>query len=200
AEQIGQFVGMPRMLGGATWISSAIESPGVIRQVSQFRRVVLGELDGSMTPRLQAVFQAFDKTGITVEATQDIARVLWTKFIFISAASSLGSLTRLPLGDYRTVPETRSLVIQLMREVESVARAQGVALDPDVVDKSLDFIDQAAPTIRASMQNDIAAGRRSEIEAMIGVIGRKGRAAGVATPVADMVYAALLPIEVKARG
>ena len=200
AEQIGQFVGMPRMLGGATWISSAIESPGVIRQVSQFRRVVLGELDGSMTPRLQAVFQAFDKTGITVEATQDIARVLWTKFIFISAASSLGSLTRLPLGDYRTVPETRSLVIQLMGEVESVARAQGVALAPDVVEKSLDFIDQAAPTIRASMQNDIAAGRRSEIEAMIGVIGRKGRAAGVATPVADMVYAALLPIEVKARG
>ncbi len=200
AEQIGQFVGMPRMLGGATWVSSAIESPGVIRQVSQFRRVVLGELDGSLTPRLQAVFQAFDKTGITVEITQDIAKVLWTKFIFISAASSLGSLTRLPLGDYRAVPETRSLMIQLMREVESVARAQGVALDPDVIEKSLTFIDQAAPAIKASMQSDIAAGRRSEIEAMIGAIGRKGRAAGVPTPIADMVYAALLPVEVKARG
>ena len=126
--------------------------------------------------------------------------MLWTKFIFISAASSLGSLTRLALGDYRAVPETRSLAIQLMREVEAVARAQGVALEPDVVEKSLDFIDQAAPTIKASMQNDIASGRRTEIEAIIGLIGRKGRAAGIPTPAADMVYAALLPIELKARG
>ena len=200
AERIGKLVGMEHMLAGATWISSAVEAPGVIRQVSQFRRIVLGELDGSLTPRLQAVYQALQKTGITVETSTDIAKVLWTKFIFISAASSLGSLTRLALGDYRAVPETRSLVIQLMREVEAVARAQGVALEPDVVEKSLDFIDQAAPTIKASMQNDIASGRRTEIEAIIGLIGRKGRAAGIPTPAADMVYAALLPIELKARG
>ena len=198
AERIGKLVGMEHMLAGATWISSAVEAPGVIRQVSQFRRIVLGELDGSLTPRLQAVYQALHKTGITVETSTDIAKVLWTKFIFISAASSLGSLTRLALGDYRAVPETRSLAIQLMREVEAVARAQGVALEPDVVEKSLDFIDQAAPTIKASMQNDIAAGRRTEIEAMIGLIGRKGRAAGIPTPAADMIYAALLPIELKA--
>ena len=200
AQRIGKLVGMEHMLAGATWISSAVEAPGVIRQVSQFRRIVLGELDGSLTPRLQAVYQALQKTGITVETSTDIAKVLWTKFIFISAASSLGSLTRLALGDYRAVPETRSLAIQLMREVEAVARAQGVALEPDVVEKSLDFIDQAAPTIKASMQNDIASGRRTEIEAIIGLIGRKGRAAGIPTPAGDLVYSALVPIELKARG
>jgi 2-dehydropantoate 2-reductase len=173
AERIGRFVGMEHMLAGATWIVVCAEAPGVIRQVSEFRRVVLGELDGSLTPRLQAVYAALQKTGITVEMTEDIAKVLWTKFIFISAASSLGSLTRLALGEYRAVPETRSLLVQLMREVEAVARAQGVALEPDVVEKALDFIDHAAPTIKTSMQNDVAAGRRTEIEAMIGVIGRK---------------------------
>jgi ketopantoate reductase len=50
------------------------------------------------------------------------------------------------------------------------------------------------------MQLDVEAGRRSELEAMIGVIGHKGRELGVPTPVADMVYAALLPIDLKARG
>ena len=62
AERIGKLVGMEHMLAGATWISSAVEAPGVIRQVSQFRRIVLGELDGSLTPRLQAVYQALQKT------------------------------------------------------------------------------------------------------------------------------------------
>ncbi len=199
AERIGAVIGMQHMLGGATWISSAIESPGVIRQVSQFRRVVMGELDGRLTARLQSIHHALEETAITVEISQDILKVLWTKFVFISAASSLGSLTRLPMGEYRSVPETRAMLTGLMQEVAAVARAQGVVLDENVVDQALAFMDNAAVHIKASMQLDIAAGRRSEIESMVGVIGRKGREAGVATPIADFVYAALLPIDLKAQ-
>jgi 2-dehydropantoate 2-reductase len=86
-----------------------------------------------------------------------------------------------------------------MLEVEAVARAQGVNLDSEVVQKSLDFVDNAAPHIKPSMQLDVEAGRKSEIEAMIGVVGRKGHELGVPTPVADMVYASLLPGEIAAQ-
>lgn len=199
ADRIGAVVGMEHMLGGATWISSAVEAPGVIKQVSQFRRVVLGELDGQVTARAQAVHKAFEETGITAELSEDILKILWTKFVFISMASSLGSLTRLTIGQYRSVPETRAMMTTLMQEVEAVARAQGVELASDVVKKSMDFVDNAAPQIKPSMQLDVEAGRKSEIEAMIGVIGRKGRELGVPTPVADMVYASLLPGEIAAR-
>jgi len=199
AERIGTFVGIERMLGGATWISSAVEAPGVIKQVSQFRRVVLGELDGQVTPRVKAIHKAFEETGITAELSENILKILWTKFVFISTVSSLGSLTRLPMGDYRSVPETRVMMTGLMREVEAVAHAQGVELDEDVVQKSLDFIDNAAPHIKPSMQLDVEAGRRSELEAMIGVIGRKGREFRVPTPVSDIVYASLLPGETAAQ-
>ena len=199
AERIGAVVGMEHMIGGATWISSAIEVPGVVKQVSQFRLVVIGELDGQITPRVQAIHQAFEETEITAELSENILKILWTKFVFISTASSLGSLTRLSIGMYRSVPETRAVMTGLMREVEAVARAQGVELDEDVVQKSLDFIDNAAPQIKASMQLDVEAGRRSEIEAMIGVIRLKGRELGVPTAVADMVYATLLPGEIAVR-
>lgn len=198
-ERIGAVVGQEHMLAGATWLSSAVEAPGVIKHVSQFRRVVLGEVDGQVTARAQEIHQAFQGTGITAELSENILKVLWTKFVFIAAASSLGSLTRLPLGDYRAVPETRAMIKQLMNEVKEVAQAEGVTLDEDVVQKSLDFMDNAAAHIKASMQLDVEAGRRCELEAMIGVIGRKGRELGVPTPVADMVYAALLPIETAAR-
>jgi 2-dehydropantoate 2-reductase len=160
---------------------------------------VLGELDGQVTSRVKAIHKAFEDTGITAELSENILKVLWTKFVFISAASSLGSLTRLPMGDYRAIPETRTMIVGLMKEVESIARAQGVELDEDVVQKSLDFMDNAAPHIKASMQLDVEAGRRTELESMVGVIGRKGREIDLPTPVADIIYASLLPIELKAQ-
>lgn len=197
-ERIGNVIGMGHVLGGVTQISSAIEAPGAVKQASQFRRIIFGELDGSLSERAQAIEAALKGAEITTEIATDIVKALWTKLVFISAASSLGSLTRLPMGDYRSVPETRSLILNLMREVEAVARAQRIALDADVVEKSLAFIDSAAPQIKASMQLDVEAGKQTEIEAMIGVIGRKGREHGVPTPIADAIYAALLPIHLKA--
>jgi len=199
AERIGAVVGLEHVLGGATWISSAVVAPGVIRQVSQFRRVVLGELDGRTTPRAKALYEAFKGTGITVELSDDIRKVLWTKFTFIAAISGVGSLTRLEVGDYRAVPETRALLVSLMREVEAVARATGIALDADVVEATLALVDGVAPVIKPSMQRDVEAGRRSELDALIGVIPRQGRELGVSTPTADVVYAALLPAELQRR-
>jgi len=199
ADRIGKVVGLEHVIGGATWLSSAVEAPGVIRQVSQFRRIVFGELNGTRSERIQSIYEVLKNTGITVEITDNILKLLWTKFTFISSASGFGSLTRLPMGEYRSVPETRAKIVGLMQEVEAVARAQGIALDEDVVQKSLEFMDNAAPHIKASMQLDVEAGRRTELESMIGVIGRKGREWNVPTPVADFIYASLLPIELRAR-
>jgi 2-dehydropantoate 2-reductase len=198
SERIGKVVGMEHMAGGATWISSAVETPGVIKQVSDFRRIVIGELNGKSTTRIHAIYQAFKDTGITVELSENILKVIWAKFVFISAASSFGSLTRLPMAAYRAVPETRAMIIGLMREVESLAQRQGVVLDQDVVEKSLTFMDHAGPKIKASMQLDVEEGHRTEIESMVGIIGRKGRELGMPTPIADMLYALLLPVDVQA--
>jgi 2-dehydropantoate 2-reductase len=199
AERIGAVIGMEHMLAGVSWISSAIEAPGVIKQVSQFRRIALGEPDGSKSERVQKVYEALKSTGATVELHDDMRKILWTKFVFIAASSSLGCLTRLPMGEYRAVPETRALLSGVMKEVEAVARAQDIALDPDVVQKSLDFVDSTAPHIKPSMQLDVESGRKTELESMIGVIGRKGREYGVPTPIADFAYAILLPVELKAH-
>jgi 2-dehydropantoate 2-reductase len=199
AERIGRIVGAEHVIGGVTWLSSAVEAPGVIKQISQFRRIVFGELAGGRSERIQSIFEVLNQIGITVEISEDIQKVLWTKLVFITAVSSIGSLTRLPMGDYRSVPETRNLLSNIMQEVERVARAQGVNLDDDVVPKWLEFVDNAAPHIKPSMQLDVESGHRTELESMIGVVGRKGRELGVPTPAADFVYGSLLPVEIKAR-
>ena len=199
-ERIGKVIGLDHLIAGATWISSTLAAPGVIKQVSDFRRVVIGELKGGITPRVQEIYEAFKTTGITVEISEDILKILWSKFMFISAASGFGSLTRLPIAEYRSIPETRALIVSSMQEVEALARSSNIILDKNIVPQSLTFMDNAAAHIKASMQLDVEAGHRTELEAMIGVIGRKSRELGIPTPVADMIYATLLPIELKARG
>jgi 2-dehydropantoate 2-reductase len=199
AERIGAIVGLEHVLGGATWISSFIEEPGVIRQVSQFRRIVFGELDGSMSARGLTLLEALQSTGAKVELTRNIQKVLWTKFVFISSISALGAVTRVEIGEYRDVEQAREMLIRMMREVEAVGRAEGVSLDEDVVEQALAVVDKAVADIKPSMQRDVEAGRRSELESLVAVVVGRGRAHGVPTPVAEMVYAALLPGELKAR-
>jgi 2-dehydropantoate 2-reductase len=199
AERIGKVIGEEHVVGGVTWLSAAVEAPGLIKQISQFRRIVFGELAGGTSERIQSIYEVLKNTGATVEISENIQKVLWTKLVFITAVSSVGSLTRLPMGEYRSVPETRALLTSIMQEVEGVARARGVDLDADVVQKWLEFIDNAAPGIKPSMQLDVETGHRTELESMIGVVGRKGREVGVATPITDFVCASLLPVEWKAR-
>jgi len=199
AERIGAVVGTEHLLGGATWLSAAIEAPGVIGQYSQFRRIVLGELDGRKTPRAQQMFDAFHATGATVELCDTIQKVLWTKFAFIASVSAMGSLTRVPFGEYRNVPETRAVLTEAIAEVAAVAQANGVPLDADVVDKTLAFIDGSAPGIKPSMQRDVEAGRPSELESMLGIVVRLGAELDVPTPVMRTAYALLKPRELLDR-
>jgi 2-dehydropantoate 2-reductase len=193
AERIGGIVGAPHVVGGATWLSAAVESPGVIGQYSPFRRVAVGEMDGRNKPRIRTVVEAFRQSGAEAELTDDIRKVLWTKFVFIAATSALGALTRVPIGIYRDIPETRAALLAALGEVAAVGRAAGIALDADVVERTAEFIDAAAPGLKPSLQRDVEAGRRSEIESMIGVVVRTGKTRGVPVPVLGLAYALLKP-------
>jgi 2-dehydropantoate 2-reductase len=198
AERIGSVVGIEHMIGGATWLSAAIEEPGKIGQYSQFRRIALGELDGQITPRAQAITSVLATTPAVIELVPDIKQVLWTKFVFISAISALGALTRVAIGEYRQVPEAREVLTEAMTEVAVLADANGVALETDIIVKTLAFIDASAPDIRPSMQRDLEAGRTSELESLIGVVVRLARERGVPTPVMGLAHALLKPSHLKA--
>jgi 2-dehydropantoate 2-reductase len=111
----------------------------------------------------------------------------------------LGSLTRVTFGVYRNVPEARVALSEAIAEVAAVARAKGVSLDTDAVDKTLAFIDGSAPGIKPSMQRDVEAGRPSELESMLGIVVRLGAELDVPTPVMRTAYALLKPRELAVK-
>ena len=190
ARQFGEAV-----LGGAVWVVSTIAEPGVIQQQSQFRRIVFGELDGRDTPRLHAIHAALSNSGATVEITGDIRKVLWTKLLFIASFSGITSVTRAPAGPVMACAESRLLLERAMREVDTVARAKGIHLDPDVVEQNMEFCDKMTPDTTASMQRDVIAGRRLEYDAINGAIVRAGRETGVPTPVHEFFWTCLKVVD-----
>ena len=199
AERIGAVIGMDHLLGGVTWLSAAIEAPGIIGQYSQFRRIALGEFDRQTTARARTIHDVLGSTGATVELVPDITRILWTKFVFIASVSALGCLTRVSFGEYRHVPEARAVLTEAIEEVSAVAKARGIQLDADITEKTLAFIDSSDPGIKPSMQRDVESGRRSELESMIGIVVRLGKEAGIRTPVVELAYSVLKPAELKAQ-
>jgi len=198
-DRLAAILGPGPVLGGLCYVGSYVAAPGVIKQVSGFRRVILGEMDGQITPRVEAIVAAVARTGAVAEASADIRKALWTKFTFIAPFSSVGAVARVPAGEITGCPETRALLEQAMREVEAVARARRVSLDPDVVPTTMAFCDAMAPAQTASMQRDVLDGKPSELESIVGVMVRLGEELAVPAPAFRFCYAALLPQEKRAR-
>lgn len=193
ADQLSAAFGRERVLGGLCSVVAFIESPGVIRQSSPFHRVAYGGWDGQVTPRIKAIDNAFAASDVENVLAEDVLKEMWTKFIFITAYSGVASVVRLPAAGLHACVEAMTLLREGVAEIASVGRARGVALDEDVVEKTMAFIQSLPPGATSSMQRDVEAGRMFELEALTGSVVRYGREAGVSTPTNEFLYAALKP-------
>ena len=190
-DEVSKAFGPTRTLGGVANIAAAIEKPGFIRHTGSMAMLQFGELDGSLSPRVQALRAACEKAGIQCKASENIQQAIWEKYVFLVGASSMTALTRLPLGPMREDPDTRALMAQIMSEVAAVGRARGVALDAELVDRLLVRLDGLPRQMVASMLGDLERGSRLELPWLAGGVVQMGQALGVPTPANQFVYAAL---------
>jgi 2-dehydropantoate 2-reductase len=188
-------VGPEKVLPGAAYIEARIQEPGVVKQTGKVVRIVFGELDGSESERGKRILQALEGAGIPTQFDLDIHKTLWTKFLFIATVAGVTSLSRETMAELASRPEWRPVILGCMAEIEAVARASGIGLDSGVVERTMDYIEANLVQMHASMHADIMAGRHLEIEAINGAAVRAGRAAGVPTPINDVIYAMLKPYE-----
>lgn len=200
APTLAKALGEDRVAGGLCHLFAWVESPGVVKHVGELLRVTMGERRGGSSARLERLAAALRAAKVDAVVSPDIEAAAWEKFLFIDAFGSVGAATRAPVGQVRTLPESRGLLRAAMEETATVARARGVRLPADAVDKAMALIDGVRPESTASMQRDIQAGRPSELFDQTGAVVRLAAEAGVDAPVHRLLYAALLPQETAARG
>lgn len=187
------------VLGGLCGIVAFLDGPGCIKHVGIEPIIKLGELDNQKTGRVARLVDACKKSNFNVVVPDDIQLALWTKFIFISPLSGVGSVTRATLGTLRETSSTLNMVRQAVEETIAVGQAHGVALQDTDIEKTLELLDKSPADGTTSMQRDIAAGRPSELEFQTGAVVRLGREVGVSTPVNEFLYHCLGPQEKLAR-
>jgi len=195
-DEVASSVGAPRVLGGSTYVATALSAPGLIEQTGTHRRVVFGEVSGDtsrVSDRVKQIGDAFSGADIVCEPVADARVPIWEKFCYLAPFAAFTGAARVPIGPLWADAAGRGLMTAGFREVEAVARAGGVALPQDVVDRILTYVDSIPPPTRSSLLIDLQQGKPIEVEALVGAVVRRGAKAGVATPIMAALYAVLKP-------
>jgi 2-dehydropantoate 2-reductase len=194
AVEVAAAVGEAHTIAGSTYIATALESPGLIVQTGDHRRVVFGETFGQLprlSERVQAIHTAFAGADIQSFPVEDGRVPIWEKFIFLAALAGFTGAARLPIGPVWSDPFTRAQFLAGCREIEAVARAHGVPVAADVVDQIVPYIDGIPGTMRSSLLIDLQAGKRIEVEALQGSVVRRAAEVDIPVPIMATLYSVL---------
>ena len=185
---------LPRgaVLYGGVFISSAIQGPGVVKQVGGTGQLFFGPADPADVETYRPIETLLRDAGIKAELSADALLPLWTKYIFIGPMAGVTSLTGKAFGEVLGDPADRALVEGMMKEIEAVARKKGVRLPPDIVETSLGKAAAFAPTTKTSMQLDYERGNRTELDIFTAYMVKAGKELGIPVPLHKKVYVELL--------
>ncbi|MGH7679130.1 MAG: ketopantoate reductase family protein [Gemmatimonadaceae bacterium] len=174
------------IIGSVVYPAATLVSPGVVHVV-EGKRFTLGELDGTTTPRAQAVSAALTKAGFKAPITDDIRGEIWLKIWGNLSFNPISALTHATLVDLLKFPLTRELSIAMMREAETIAGKLGVTFRVGI-DKRIAGAEKVGAH-KTSMLQDVEAGKELEIEALIGAVVELGKLTSTPTTHIDAVYA-----------
>jgi 2-dehydropantoate 2-reductase len=172
----------PSVMGGVSYISGAIQEPGVIRHLGPIQDLVFGEFDGAGSQRALELLSACESARIGARISDEIEREIWEKFVFLVGLSATTATMRQPIGAIRRNEQTRGFLLDVMRETVNVGRARGVTLAKDYADKRLEFCDTLPAEMTASMYQDLLRGNRLELPWLSGSVAELGEQMGIPVP------------------
>jgi 2-dehydropantoate 2-reductase len=183
---IARAVDPARIIGTVVYPAAVLEAPGVVRVV-EGKRFTLGELDGTTTPRIEAIAARFVAAGFKAPVSDDLRAEIWLKLIGNLAFNPISALTHATLEDLCRYPLTRELSKQMMTEAEAIATKLGITMRASI-EKRIAGAEKVGPH-KTSMLQDVEHGRALELEALVGAVIELGRLTGTPTPHIDAVYA-----------
>ena len=158
--------------------------------------IVFGEKQNvTISPRVAAVRELFERCGIPYRIPENMLRELWWKFMLNVGMNPTSAVMRAPYGTFQESAEARRCVRMACREVLQIAEKIGIALGEQDVEAIFPIIDRLAPEKKTSMLQDIEAQRKTEIEIFAGAVVEQGRRYGVSTPVNDLLFNMIRGIE-----
>jgi len=172
------------------YVGTEMAGPGHVRHHGR------GELVIEPSKASDDVARALIAAGVPTEISDNVRGALWAKLILNCAYNALSAITQLPYGRLVKGAGITAVMRDLVDECVAVAKADGVTIPGDV-DAAVRRIAETVPGQYSSTAQDLARGKRSEIDHLNGLILRRGEALGVATPTNRLLHAIVKLIESK---
>ncbi|MCO5111889.1 MAG: 2-dehydropantoate 2-reductase [Burkholderiaceae bacterium] len=182
AERLQAVLQRP-VLPAVVYVATAMAGPGHVRHFGR------GELVIAPSPASEALARSCAAAGIPVQVSDNVAGALWAKLVLNCVYNPLSAITGLPYGDIVNSPglDIPRMMDDIVQECLAVARASGIRLPEDTAEAVLPLAASMPGQISSTAQ-DLARGRRSEIDHLNGFIVRRGEALGMATPANRLLH------------
>jgi len=180
-ETIAAITGPDRVLGGLCFVCINRTAPGVIHHTAG-GKISIGEFIKGDKHRAETIASAFKNANVPASAVSDLAKAQWEKLVWNIPFNGLavaegGITTDVLLTQKQTVEQIR----ELMREVIAIARAQGIHLSDDLIEKNIELT-RAMGAYQPSTMIDFIEGRELELGPIWEEPLRKAAEEGVSTP------------------
>ena len=176
------------LLGVAEGFGASIKGPGHIHH-NAMRQIRIGEMGGGMTDRLVWIESLWQAAGFKATAFADIHQLVWEKFICNVMCSAPSVAFDCTIGELFSDEDRRIVALGCMLEAYEIGLAKNIAFSfDDAVTYGVKFAADM-PHASPSMRLDHLAGKRSEIDAINGMVPVLGREMGIKTPYNDTLVA-----------
>jgi 2-dehydropantoate 2-reductase len=140
----------------------------------------------------------FENAGVPVTISDNVAGELWEKLVLNCAYNAISAITQLPYGKMIQGAGVKELMRDVVEEALAVAKALGVKMAPDILERTLGLAN-SMPTQFSSTAQDLARGKPTEIDHLNGYVVRRGEALRIPTPANRALQALVQLLELKER-
>jgi 2-dehydropantoate 2-reductase len=172
------------------YVAAEMAGPGHVRHHGR------GDLLVEEGPGGDGWADEFRAAGVPVVVSADVRQALWVKLILNCAYNALSAIGQVSYGQLLAVDSAVDLMHAAVRECVAVAAAEGVQIPADI-EATVMALARSMPDQRSSTAQDLARGRRTEIDHLNGVVVQRGRQHGIETPVNQALQAVVHLLEAR---
>jgi 2-dehydropantoate 2-reductase len=193
---LASVVGRQRVLIGKTYVGGQIIAPGHVICGHLGKDTAVGELDGRLSPRVQAIADAMNHAGLATTISDNILGTVWDKLFINVATGAISGLTGLAYGDLYDMPQLQATGVAAVAEAMLVAKARGVRTN---ITDPLHAWHKAGAGLpvefKPSILQTLQRGVRTEVDYINGAVVRLGAQLDVPTPVNSTLLACIQGLE-----
>jgi 2-dehydropantoate 2-reductase len=179
------------VLGGVCFVATEIDSQGRIIQLADFQSLTYGELDGTMTSRIEAVHQVFSGAGFNTAISGDILRDMWQKWVWLGSVGAVTCLLDGNIGEIVAVPGGAEFTLSVFRECAAIAGACGYPLSEAFLAEKSPQLTAPGSTLTSSMYRDLKEQAPVEVDSILGDLIERGQKHGVSAPLLQASFVRL---------